>query len=83
MASNISVDDSDYLKSNVVKRLVVVGRHKTGISLEDAFWRELRAIAQEWHIHLSELIGDIDSERRHGNLSSALRILVFDQRRGH
>jgi len=83
MAGNTGVNDSGYLKSNAVKRSVVVGRHKTSISLKGAFWRELRAIAQERHVHLSELIGDIDGERRHGNLSSALRIFVFDQRRGH
>lgn len=81
MASNGSENDSGYLKSNVIKRSVVVGRHKTSISLEDVFWRELRAIAQERHMQLSELIGNIDGERRHCNLSSAIRIFVFDQRR--
>ena len=68
-------------KSRVIKRSIVVGHHKTSISLEDAFWNELRAIAHERNVHLSQLIGEIDSERTHINLSSAIRLFVFDQRR--
>jgi len=80
-AGNASEKNGGLLKSNVLKRSVIVGRHRTSISLEDPFWNELRAIAQERHIHLSELVGDIDSERRCANLSSAIRIFVFEHRR--
>ncbi|MCW5691032.1 MAG: ribbon-helix-helix domain-containing protein [Pseudolabrys sp.] len=67
------------MKSRVVKRSIVVGRHKTSVSLEDVFWNELRRIAAEQGVALSQLVGRIDAERQHGNLSSALRVFVFEQ----
>lgn len=30
-------------------------------------------------MHLSQLVGSIDAERQHGNLSSAIRLFVFEQ----
>lgn len=68
-----------YLRSRVLKRSIVVGRHKTSVSLEDVFWNELRAIAQDLGMHLSQLVARIDAERQHGNLSSAIRLFVFEQ----
>ena len=32
---------------------------------------------------LSELVATIDTERRHGNLSSAIRLFVLDHYRAH
>lgn len=69
-----------HLRSRVVKRSLVVGGHKTSVSLEDAFWMELRGIAQKLDVHLSQLVGTIDSERQHNNLSSAIRLFVFEYR---
>ncbi len=69
-----------HLKSRVIKRSLVVGGHKTSVSLEDAFWLELRAIAQNLGVHLSQLVGSIDLERQHSNLSSAIRLFVFEYR---
>ena len=66
------------MKSLVVKRSVVVAGHKTSVSLEDAFWEGLKEIARGRNITLSELVGAIDSERQHGNLSSAIRLFVLD-----
>ncbi|HEY1364098.1 MAG TPA: ribbon-helix-helix domain-containing protein [Xanthobacteraceae bacterium] len=66
------------MKSPVVKRSVVVAGHKTSVSLEDAFWRGLKEIAGGRHVTLSDLVAAIDSERRHGNLSSAIRLFVLD-----
>jgi predicted DNA-binding ribbon-helix-helix protein len=66
------------LKSPVVKRSIVVAGHKTSVSLEDAFWKGLKEIAGGRHITLSDLVATIDSERRHGNLSSAIRLFVLD-----
>jgi predicted DNA-binding ribbon-helix-helix protein len=74
---------SGYLRSRVMKRSVVVGRHKTSVSLEDVFWHELRAIAQSLGVHLSQLVARIDVERQHGNLSSAIRLFVFEHRCKH
>ena len=64
------------MKSPVVKRCVA--GHKTSVSLEDAFWKALKEIAGGRDITLSELVAAIDSHRRHGNLSSAIRLFVLD-----
>lgn len=73
-------ENSGYLRSRVLKRSIVVGRHKTSVSLEDVFWQELRQIAHDLGLHLSQLVARIDAERQHGNLSSAIRLFVFEQR---
>jgi predicted DNA-binding ribbon-helix-helix protein len=66
------------MKSPVVKRSVVIAGHKTSVSLEDAFWASLKEIAVQRQKKLSELVAAIDSERQHGNLSSAIRLFVLD-----
>ena len=68
-------------KSRVIKRSIVVGHHKTSVSLEDVFWNELRAIARERNVHLSQLVDEINSERTHANLSSAIRLFVYGRYR--
>ena len=67
------------MKSLVVKRSVVIDGHKTSVSLEDAFWNDLKEIAHVQRATLSKVIAEIDKGRRHGNLSSAIRVFVFDQ----
>jgi predicted DNA-binding ribbon-helix-helix protein len=69
------------MKSPVVKRSIVIAGHKTSVSLEDAFWRGLKEIAGGRDMTLSDLVATIDSERRHGNLSSAIRLFVLDHYR--
>jgi predicted DNA-binding ribbon-helix-helix protein len=66
------------MKSLIVKRSIVAAGHKTSVSLEDAFWSGLKEIARGRNITLAELVEAIDSERRHGNLSSAIRLFVLD-----
>jgi predicted DNA-binding ribbon-helix-helix protein len=66
------------LTSTVVKRSILVAGHKTSVSLEDAFWKGLKEIAGGRHLSLSDLIARIDSDREHGNLSSAIRLFVLD-----
>jgi predicted DNA-binding ribbon-helix-helix protein len=66
------------MKSPVVKRSIVIAGHKTSVSLEDAFWRGLKDIAASRHMALSDLVGGIDSKRKHGNLSSAIRLFVLN-----
>lgn len=52
--------------------------HRTSFSLEDAFWTELKAIANTRGISLAALISEIDDGREAGsNLSSALRLYVL------
>ena len=65
------------MKSPVVKRSIVLAGHKTSVSLEDAFWEGLKKIAKEERKTLSDLVGSIDTNRKHGNLSSALRLFVL------
>jgi predicted DNA-binding ribbon-helix-helix protein len=66
------------MKSPVVKRSIVIAGHKTSVSLEDAFWKGLKEIASGRDMTLSDLVAAIDSERQHGNLSSAIRLFVLD-----
>jgi predicted DNA-binding ribbon-helix-helix protein len=69
------------MKSPVVKRSIVIAGHKTSVSLEDAFWQSLKQIAAGRDITLSDLVAEIDSDRRQGNLSSAIRLFVLDHYR--
>ncbi len=70
------------MKSPVVKRSIVIAGHKTSVSLEDAFWKGLKDIAGGRDITLSDLVASIDTDRRQGNLSSAIRLFVLDHYRG-
>jgi predicted DNA-binding ribbon-helix-helix protein len=67
-----------FMKSPVVKRSVVLGGHKTSVSLEDEFFKGLKEIAGRRHMSLSDLVGAIDAQRQQGNLSSALRLFVLE-----
>ena len=70
------------MKSPVVKRSIVIAGHKTSVSLEDAFWTGLKEIAAKRDLTLSDMVAAIDQDRRHGNLSSAIRLFVLDYYRG-
>jgi predicted DNA-binding ribbon-helix-helix protein len=69
------------MKSPVIKRSIVIAGHKTSVSLEDAFWTSLKEIADDRNVTLSDLVSSIDTDRRHGNLSSAIRLFVLDHYR--
>ena len=69
------------MKSLVVKRSIVIGGHKTSVSLEEAFWTGLKEIASSRHLTLSNTVTSIDSGRASGNLSSAIRLFVLDHYR--
>lgn len=61
------------------KHSITLHGHRTSLSLEDAFWGELRAIADERRISVAALIAEIDDAREtDSNLSSALRIHVLN-----
>ena len=68
------------------KRSVTIDGHRTSISLEDAFWTELSAIARARGLSLNALVAEIDRARgaplgaaKGANLSSALRLHVLDE----
>ena len=65
------------MKSLVVKRSIIIGRHKTSVSLEHAFWQAFKDIAALRNMTLSDLVMSIDAERK-GNLSSAIRLFVLE-----
>jgi predicted DNA-binding ribbon-helix-helix protein len=69
------------MKSSVIKRSIVLAGRKTSVSLEDAFWRGLKELADERQITLSDLVSAIASERQPANLSSAIRLFVLDSHR--
>ena len=69
------------MKSPIAKRSVVLDHHKTSISLEDEFWNGVRTIADQKNMKLTDLLEQIDSERSHSNLSSAIRVFVLKETR--
>jgi predicted DNA-binding ribbon-helix-helix protein len=71
------------MKSAVIKRSVIIGGHRTSISLEDPFWRHLKEIARADGWTVSKLIAEIDGSRQHGNLSSAIRLFVLEHFRAN
>src|SRR5258708_35916959 len=71
------------MKSPVIKRSIVIAGHKTSVSLEDAFLQGLKEIADDRSMTLSDLVSTIDTDRRHGNLSSAIRLFVLDHYRNN
>ena len=66
------------MKSVIVKRSIVLNGHKTSVSLENEFWDGLREIADAQKTKLSALVQRIDRERSNRNLSSAIRVFVFN-----
>lgn len=78
-ASGASMEKKDRSHA-VVKRSVRIAGHPTSVSLEDAFWDALRAIATERRVSLNALIAEIDNARDSaaaGNLSSAIRVHIL------
>lgn len=62
--------------AEIRKRSVVIAGHRTSISVETAFWRQLLEIAKASGVSANRLITDIDRDRQ-GNLSSAIRLFVL------
>jgi predicted DNA-binding ribbon-helix-helix protein len=65
----------------VKKRSILVGGHKTSVSLEDPFWRALQEIAGAEGVSVSHVISRIGKSRAQFNLSSAIRLFVLDHYR--
>lgn len=62
------------------KRSVTIGGHRTSVSLEDAFWRELRVIARDNGQTGAAMIAQIDAERPpEVGLATALRLYVLSE----
>jgi predicted DNA-binding ribbon-helix-helix protein len=57
---------------------LILGGHKTSVSLEDAFWSALKEIAHKQRLSAGQLAARIDGSREHHNLSSAIRLFVLN-----
>jgi predicted DNA-binding ribbon-helix-helix protein len=64
--------------AGVIKRSLVIAGHRTSISLEEAFWRELKSLAKRRAQSINALVAEIDANRGQANLSSAIRVFVFE-----
>lgn len=64
--------------SAVIKRSLAIGGRKTSVSLENEFWDGLREIARREKTTRSELVRRIYRDRKTINLSSAIRVFVFN-----
>lgn len=61
------------------KRSLTLQGHRTSVSLEDAFWQELQAIAQTRRQSVNALVAEIDGARGvSSGLASAIRVFVLD-----
>ena len=59
------------------KSVIIAGRHATSISLEAEFFNELQTIAKKRGLTINALITEIDENRTHENLSSAIRVYIL------
>lgn len=58
------------------KHSVKLSGHSTSLSLEGVYWDALKEVAGEMGLSMNGLIERIDKERS-GNLSSAVRVFLF------
>lgn len=72
--------------SEIKKHSVTIAGHDTSLSLEEVFWQALKETAKAEKISINALVEKIDSERplkeRTRNLSSAVRVYLFEKERG-
>jgi predicted DNA-binding ribbon-helix-helix protein len=61
----------------VFKRSIIIAGHKTSVHIEEEFWKSVKEIAGERNMTVTELVGEIDANRQHANLSSAIRLFVI------
>ena len=71
-------DGSMHRDVGVIKRSLVIAGHRTSISLEETFWRELKALAEKRALSINALVAQIDAGRGKANLSSAIRVFLFE-----
>jgi predicted DNA-binding ribbon-helix-helix protein len=71
-------DAGERKPSAIVKHSLSVAGHPTSISLEQAFWDRLCAIAKRQGEPIASLVARIDADRGGANLSSAIRVFVLN-----
>jgi predicted DNA-binding ribbon-helix-helix protein len=65
-------------RTAIVKRSLSIAGHRTSVSLEDAFWGRLKALAAARQRSVGAMIAEIDAARDGANLSSAIRVYVLE-----
>lgn len=61
-----------------VKRSLTLGRHRTSVSLEDAFWQGLKEAAVARSMGINALAAEIDAAREvETGLATAIRLFVL------
>jgi predicted DNA-binding ribbon-helix-helix protein len=65
------------VRSLVLKRSLVIAGRNTSVSIEEEFWKSVKEIAGERNMTVTELVREIDANRQHDNLSSAIRLFVI------
>ncbi len=61
----------------IEKHSITIKGHQTSITLEKEFWDELKQIAIKNNKSIGAIVAEIDSQNIDENLSSAIRIFVF------
>ena len=65
------------------KRSITIARHRTSISLEDAFWQALSRLAEADGRSVADLVSEIDRRRETSrsdtSLSAAIRLYVLER----
>ncbi|HWJ18580.1 MAG TPA: ribbon-helix-helix domain-containing protein [Geobacterales bacterium] len=62
------------------KRSLTIAGHRTSITLEDAFWAELKGAATEMGLTVTALVAAIDACRAPAGLSAAIRVFLLARR---
>jgi predicted DNA-binding ribbon-helix-helix protein len=62
------------------KRSLTIAGHRTSITLEDAFWDELKRAALEAGLPVAALVSAIDGTRGAASLSAAIRVFLLHRR---
>ncbi|MDO9411265.1 MAG: ribbon-helix-helix domain-containing protein [Pseudolabrys sp.] len=62
----------------IIKRSVMLNGVKTSVSLEEAFWAGLKDIARQRGKTIAGMLSEIGASKNTGNLSSAIRMFVFE-----
>lgn len=62
----------------IKKRSVNINGHKTSVSVEEPFWDHLRTMAERKRVSVGDCVALIDAARKTPNLSSAIRLAVFE-----
>lgn len=66
------------MSARPVKRSLTLRGHRTSVSLEDAFWRAFRDIAEAQGKPINQLAAEIDAARGvEAGLASAIRVYVL------